>query len=112
LEIALDHASKISDRKVTRIVSIRIRVGELNGIVDEWMGQYFTYASRGTLAEGARLDTLRLPIIFECSVCGHQFPLTVPELSRPICPRCSGEKAKLISGSGFFIDGIEVAFDE
>jgi hydrogenase nickel incorporation protein HypA/HybF len=110
LEIALDHAGRIPGQKITHIRAIKLKVGEMRDIVDEFMQQYFSYVSRGTLAEGARLDIERVPIVYECSVCTTQYPVTFKQLGNCKCPRCGENKAQLITGREFSIEGIEVAF--
>jgi hydrogenase nickel incorporation protein HypA/HybF len=111
LEIALDYAGKIKDKKIKRIVAINIRVGELTGIIDVWMQQYFGYVSRGTLAEGARLEIQHVPITLECKECATEFAATTYEVANAKCPQCGKAQISIKTGREFLVEGIEVACD-
>lgn len=109
LNLALEHAGRIPDRKVKRIVAIRLQIGELRGVVDEWMQRYFDRMSRGTLAEGAQLRVKRVPVTIGCSACAVVFPVAVRELERAQCPACKSAQCRVQTGREFLLDGIEVA---
>lgn len=109
LKLALEHAGRIPDRKVKRIVAIRLQIGELREVVDEWMQQYFDRMSGGTLADGAQLRVKRIPVTVRCLACGTVFSVAVRELERARCPACTSAQCRLQTGREFLMDGIEVA---
>ena len=111
LRIVLKHAESNNARKV---VGVRLRIGELRDIVDEWMQRFFDYVSRGTIAEGAKLKIERSPIVFRCE-CEKTFAMPIEvfreslkEKGEITCPRCKGINNDLCSGREFDIQGIEV----
>ena len=87
----------------TKVVSIKLAVGEVCGVVPQCLDELFPIASEGTVAEGAKLDCYGIPIAVRCSECSFEGR---PE--RGACPRCGSESIKLISGREFFVDSIEV----
>ena len=84
--IAISHAETNLAKKVVRI---RIRVGELTDLEEEWMQRYFDFVSKGTLAEGAVLEIEWTPVMFRCDVCAKVFPVKIREVTDVLCPSCA-----------------------
>ena len=55
-----------------RILEIRLRIGEFSGVFPEYIQEYFNIASRGTLAEGAKLIIDKIPITIRCNDWGYE----------------------------------------
>ena len=105
LDIVIRHAS---GHDVSRIVLIRLKIGELSDLEDEWIQRYFDYLSRGTLAENAKLAIQRAPIVLECESCSRSFEIRKEGLGDVACPECGGSDCRLISGREYLIENIEV----
>lgn len=105
LSIVLRHAA---GQNVTKIVRIRLRVGELSDLADEWIQHYFSYLSRGTLAQDATLAITRAPIVLRCAACNGSFEMAKDRLSEARCSTCGGERLELVAGRGYFIEDMEV----
>ncbi|MBN2283353.1 MAG: hydrogenase maturation nickel metallochaperone HypA [Deltaproteobacteria bacterium] len=105
LDIVLKHGEA---HKVKKIVGVGLRIGEMSDLVDEWIQKYFDYLSKGTIAEGAKLDIERAPVKFTCNACGATFQVDIRTIQKVICPECGGEKHRLVSGREFFIKNIAV----
>lgn len=86
-----------------KVLSIRLRVGQLSGIVPGCLREFFPIAAAGTAAEGARLDIEPLPARIRCPECGYEGP---PEGSA--CPRCGGAAFRLTAGREFYVEAMEV----
>ena len=56
-----------------RIHRIMMKVGALSGAVPETLEFAFEIVAKGTIAEGARLDIERVPILCFCPTCGKDF---------------------------------------
>ena len=105
LNVVLKHAQK---NGVRQVLGIALRVGELSDLEDEWIQRYFDYLSKDTLAAGAKLNIERVPVVFRCEPCGHDFPVRIRDIDQVRCPLCQGEKMTLVSGREYFIKNIEV----
>lgn len=105
LRVAISHAESNGAEKVVRI---RIRIGELSDLYEEWMQRYFDFVSKGTLAEGAVIEVEWTPVIFRCDGCEKVFPVKIREVKDVVCPGCAGGKVTFLSGREFFVKEIEV----
>lgn len=100
-----------------RVLRIRLRVGELSPVVPHSVALFFEYLSRGTNAEGARLEVERAPLETTCPACGARQMYPVPHDLRPQivlatalargCP-CGARALKLTGGSGFDLIDLEI----
>jgi hydrogenase nickel incorporation protein HypA/HybF len=105
LEVALDHASR---NAVARIVAIHLRIGRLTDLEDHWIQHYFDYLSRGTLAENARLEIERSPIVMDCDACACSFEIGRDALRDVQCPECGESRCRLVAGREYFVKTMEV----
>ena len=88
-----------------RILEIRLKVGELSGVIPECIQEYFNIASAGTIAEGAKIAVERLPVTVRCNACGYEGAI---DRRRIRCSACGGMDIKLISGREYYVDSLEV----
>jgi len=105
LDIALEHAK---GHEVRRIAVIHLRIGALSDLEDEWLQRYFTYLSRGTLADRARLAIERMPIVVRCSGCSKSFEVEKSALDAAACPGCGESRCELVSGREYVVANMEV----
>ncbi|MBZ0293110.1 MAG: hydrogenase maturation nickel metallochaperone HypA [Anaerolineae bacterium] len=99
LNTALRYAEQADAERITEI---HLSIGQLSSFVNDCVSFYWDIISKGTIAEGAQLCFERLPAIFECERCGHQYPLSESELVCPVCGSAhiqviSGDESKLVS---------------
>jgi len=104
LKIVLKHAQANDVRKVR---TIRLKVGKLSDLEDEWIQRYFDYLSKGTVSEGARLEIERTPIIMQCNACSESYQVEAAEMGLVICPACGGKGGTLLSGRDYYIKDME-----
>jgi hydrogenase nickel incorporation protein HypA/HybF len=88
-----------------RVVSVRVEVGTLSGIVADAMRFCFEIASGQTVLEGARLDIDERPGEAHCRDCGSDFTLADLVL---LCP-CGSADVKVTAGRDLVIKSVEVA---
>ncbi|MEA3223543.1 MAG: hydrogenase maturation nickel metallochaperone HypA [Thermodesulfobacteriota bacterium] len=105
LNIVLKHAKA---NNVNKVLSVSLKIGELSDLINEWVQRYFDYLSKDTIAEGARLNIERTPVVVQCKECGHSFQVNIKESAKPRCPECGGDEVTLVSGREFYINSIEV----
>lgn len=88
-----------------RVRLVRLEVGALAGVDPEAMAFGFEVVTRGTLADGARLEILPLPGQAWCLPCAR----TV-EISQRFdaCPYCGGYQLQVTGGAELRIKELEV----
>lgn len=103
VRIAVEEAEKHNIKKINEI---RLKIGELTGLVPECIQQYFDFASKGTVAEGAQIIIAKIPITMKCTACGYIGETN--NFTNNKCPICNSIDMKLASGNEFYIDSMEV----
>ena len=101
LRIALRAAE---ENKVQRVLAIRIKLGAYSGLVPHYIQEYFDLASRGTPAEGARLEIEIIPASVVCRSCGWSGPV---ERFRLKCGGCGSSDVELRTGREYYVDSLE-----
>ncbi len=76
---AANHAGKIS--------AIGLKIGDMAGVELEALTFSFDVLKKNTIAENAKLQITRVPIVAECNKCGKIF--TVAQYNF-FCPECDG----------------------
>ncbi|MBN1309916.1 MAG: hydrogenase maturation nickel metallochaperone HypA [Anaerolineae bacterium] len=102
LSLALRHA-EAADAK--RIVALNLVIGEFSSVVDESLQFYWDFMAKGTIAENAELHFERVPGLFRCSECGHEFGMDDFEGR---CPNCGGSQVSVVDGVQFSLANIEI----
>ena len=59
--------------KLLRVLSVAVKVGELSAVETESLRFCFDFLTKGTLAEGARLEIERVQVTCHCQQCGSNF---------------------------------------
>jgi hydrogenase nickel incorporation protein HypA/HybF len=104
-DIVLRHAT---NNVVTKVLSVTLEIGSLSDLQGEWLQRYFDHLSRGTVAEGARLDIDRAPAAFRCNDCRESFELQSLTKDDLVCSNCSSVDVVLVSGRQYTVKRIEV----
>lgn len=102
LDIAVSEAEK---RSVSKVLSIKIKLGEFSGVVPQLIQEYFDIASRGTVAERAELIIEKVPVTVKCLSCGAR---STVERTLIKCPACGSPEIKMLTGREFYVDSLEV----
>jgi hydrogenase nickel incorporation protein HypA/HybF len=95
-------AAKEHDAK--KILSIRLKIGELSGVVPSCIHEYFKVAARGTIAEGAEILIDNIPVGIRCKACGYTGELPKRHYR---CPACGSADFRIESGREYYVDTIE-----
>jgi hydrogenase nickel incorporation protein HypA/HybF len=85
---------------------IRIRVGQLSGVVPDSLDFCFSAMVNDTNLQRAKLEIEQIPITSECRECRHRFQMSEMDFS---CPACNSSNLELISGRELEIIEIELA---
>ena len=89
----------------SRVLEIRLRVGEYSGIVPDCIREFFPIAAKGTAAEQAELIVEPVRAAFRCPDCGYEGPI---ERKSACCPVCRGTNVRLTAGREFFVESLKV----
>ena len=102
INISVEEAKKHNSKKINEI---RLKIGELTGLMPESLQIYFDMISVGTLAEGAKLLIIKVPVKFTCQKC-----LIESEVKGGLykCPNCQSIDIKITSGNEYMIESLEV----
>ncbi len=82
---------------------IHLRIGEMAGINFESLEFAFEILSKGTRAEGGRLECDRVALMGKCSACSSEFH---PEDLVFRCPECGSGGVEIIAGREMEVDYI------
>lgn len=88
-----------------KILSVRVFIGPLSGVIQESLEFCFTEACFGTIAEGAAFIVEKTPLLIKCSRCEKESEVTPHNL---FCPLCNIGEVKVVSGTEFKIIDLEV----
>jgi len=105
LKVVLKHAERNGAEKV---ITIRMSVGQLSELEDDWLQHYFDYLSKGTVAEGAKLAIERLPAKIQCNACLNTYDAPTARIAEVNCPECGQKGGTLLSGREYYIKEMEV----
>src|SRR6185503_7231873 len=96
---------KAQELHATRVLAINLVVGDRASIVDDSLLYYFEMMTAGTVAEGAQLNTRRVPSRFSCSNCEKTYE---PVGADYRCPTCGHIGQITDEGAEFFIESIVI----
>ena len=88
-----------------RITTIYLKLGQLNEIEPSTVEFLFAGMSRGTMAEGAKVETELVSSSLECRRCGHSFSATSRVTA---CPHCGSADYKVLKGDELIIESLDV----
>ncbi len=103
LEIIQEQAAVDGFRSVK---VVRLEIGALSCVEPEALGFCFDSVTRGTVAEGATLDIIKVPGHAWCWRCSRVVDI---ERHGDPCPDCSGYQMQMRTGNEMKIKALEVA---
>jgi hydrogenase nickel incorporation protein HypA/HybF len=104
LEIAIASAQ---EKNSTRIHHLKMRVGEISGVVPDALNFAFDVVTRGTMAEGATIEIEMVSILCYCQHCDRDFHPVDAYIYE--CPDCQHFSAKILSGREIELSSLEVS---
>jgi len=99
----------LQDRSVARVLSIKLRIGELRAVEPEALRFCFQILSQGTLMEGAEMKIEDVPVKACCHQCKSQFPIKDFIF---LCPNCGSAEIEPLSGNELDLVSLEVEENE
>ena len=89
----------------SRVNSVRLRIGEMAGVVEDALRFAFEIVSKDTLADGAKLMIDNVPLTARCRSCGRDFHIVGYAFS---CKHCDSPEIEVVSGRELEIDEIDM----
>jgi hydrogenase nickel incorporation protein HypA/HybF len=96
--------AKALEHGITRIVSVRLRIGRLRGLDVRQVRGCFEVFAEATAAEGARLEIEEVGIEARCRACGQAY--AVPRFQFG-CPACGSQEADVLKGRELEIESFD-----
>lgn len=88
--------------------SVKVRIGDLAGVVPDSLAFSFTAVTAGTPLASALLELEHIPFVLHCTACKTDSP-TEPGLA--LCPRCQSTETRILSGTELQVVTIDVDDD-
>jgi hydrogenase nickel incorporation protein HypA/HybF len=91
------------------VLSIRLKVGRMSGVVPASLGFCFEALTSGTRLGGAALVIDEVPLTARCGGCGATSEVPFPFRE---CPACRSDAMTMVSGTELQVVDIELGDDE
>jgi len=79
-------SQELAGRSPVRVVSVRVRLGALSGVVAQALRFAYDAATEGTAIEGSTLHIEEVLVAVYCARCAAERDLT--DIARLVCPVC------------------------
>lgn len=96
---------KAKEKKAKKIISIKLQVGALSGVVPEFLETAFDIYKKDTIAGQAKLRIEEVPLKVRCQRCGAE---TVKDDFVFICAKCGSRELETVSGTELLLEKIEM----
>lgn len=103
LESAERHAAA---QGATRIHKIVLRIGAASGVEPDALEFAFGPVTKGSMADGAALEIVRVPAVCFCGTCDAEFQ---PDDSIYFCPTCKAPALQLLKGMEMELASLEIS---
>ena len=102
----IDTVEKLAaENDLKEVASITLEVGEVSGIIPEYLSDFWLYARKKTeLFQQTELKIEPIHAVTYCQACGKTYP-TIPQ--GKICPHCGSGNTFLVTGNEYNIKEIE-----
>jgi hydrogenase nickel incorporation protein HypA/HybF len=88
-----------------RVTAVWLEIGPFSGLEMDALRFSFDVVTKGTLAEGAKLEVINAPAMASCRVCGASAPITT---RFDPCPACGSYVLEITTGEQLRIKQLEV----
>ena len=91
--------------EITNITAIKLKIGEMAGVVADSLEFGFQAITSETELEKAKLQIEKVPFVFKCNECGKE---SSNEFGMTICPHCNSTDTKILSGMEIQVIEVEL----
>ena len=97
------------EKNASTVISISLSVGEMTGVLPEYLHRYYPKVTKGTILEGSALKTTMVPVTTECSGCKKTYNPT--RENKYLCPYCGDGAGRVIAGREVVLENVEIEVD-
>lgn len=97
------------EHRARKIISVRLKVGKLSGVVPDLLESAFDSYKKGTLAQSARIEIVLVPMKIRCPDCGGE---DVHEETDFSCAACGSKRIEIVEGREIVVERIELETDD
>lgn len=110
MSLAKQAANAAEQNHAAKVEAVSVSIGEMAGLVPEYMVRYWTSAVKNTVLDGSELRVTLVPVEIRCAQCGDTYHPSAE--NEYLCPRCRTARGRLLHGREFMIDSITVDDEE
>ena len=96
---------KAQEKESKKIISVKLQVGKLSGVVPEFLITAFDMYKKDTIAHDAELEIEEVPFTIQCKTCGK---ITTSDDFVFICLHCGSQDLKTLTGKELFLQKMEM----
>ena len=96
---------KAQEKGAKKIISVKLQVGKLSGVVPEFLTTAFDVYKKDTIAKDAMLEIEKVPLMIQCQKCKKT--MTLDDFVF-ICQACGSQDLKTVSGTELFLEKMEL----
>ncbi len=97
--------SSAKENNATRVVEVRLVIGEMTEVLDEAMQFAFEALTPGSILEGATLSISKVKPRSRCLACDTEFE---HDRFHFFCPKCESLATELLAGKELYIESMEI----
>jgi hydrogenase nickel incorporation protein HypA/HybF len=96
---------KAKENKAKKIISVKLKVGALSGVVPEFLETAFDIYKKDTIAAESKLEIEEVPLKVRCQRCGAEM---VKDDYVFICEKCDSRELETLSGTELLLEKAEM----
>ncbi len=96
---------KAKEKGSKKIISVKLQVGKLSGVVADFLITAFDIYKKGTIANNAGLKIIEVPLKIQCNTCGKTM---TKEDFVFICLHCGSQDLKTLKGTELILEKMEL----
>lgn len=96
---------KAQEKGAKKILSVKLQVGKLSGVVPEFLITAFDVYKKDTIAKDAALEIEDVPLKIQCLTCKKT--MTLDDFVF-VCRRCGSQDLKTVTGTELFLEKMEL----
>ncbi len=96
-------SGRMSDGCILKMV---VSVGEMTGVLPEYLHKYYPQTVKGTILEGSELEVRTVEAAVECAGCKQIYRPT--RENGYACPSCGNHNGRIVAGRDVVLERLEV----